>query len=170
MNYKIPTELTTERLKLRIPEENDWKDLYAYYSDMECMRYTAGRALADWEVWRQVATMMGHWQIRGFGPYVMQDLTKGKVLGPIGLWYPLEWPEPEIKWGLSRNYWGNGFAKEAANAVRLMAIEQMPEVHLISLIHKENTSSINLAESLGAVYEKTVEFRATTASVYRHKR
>lgn len=170
MKYKIPTEITTERLKLRIFKENDWKDLYAYYSDAECMRYTAGRALADWEVWRQVATMIGHWEIRGFGPYAMEELSTGKVLGPVGMWYPLEWPEPEIKWGLSKNYWGKGFAKEAANAVRLMAIDHLPEVNLISLINKENTNSINLAESIGAVYEKTVAFRETTASVYRHKK
>lgn len=170
MKYKIPTELITERLKLRTFKESDWKDLYAYYSDAECMHYTVGRALVDWEVWRQVATMIGHWEIRGFGPYAMEELDTGNVLGPVGMWYPLEWPEPEIKWGLSKKYWGNGFAKEAASAVRQIAIEHMPEVKLISLISKENVNSIKLAESLGAVYEKTVEFRATTASIYRHKR
>ena len=60
MKHVIPEELTTERLKLRLFQEKDWQDLFSYYSDEDCMRYTTGRALADWETWRAVATMVGH--------------------------------------------------------------------------------------------------------------
>jgi RimJ/RimL family protein N-acetyltransferase len=168
MKYIIPDALITDRLKLRQFKESDWQDLFAYYSDEDCMRFTTGRALTDWETWRAVATMVGHWELRGFGPYAMEELKTGKVLGPVGLWYPLEWPEPEIKWGLARAYWGNGYAREAAEAVRAMASTQLPEYHLISLIVADNTSSIKLAESLGAVYEKTIPFRDSEASIYRH--
>ena len=170
MKFKIPEEINTERLKLRIFRENDWQDLFSYYSDETCMQYTTGRALSDWETWRAVATMVGHWQLRGFGPYAMEEIASGKVIGPVGLWYPLEWPEPEIKWGLSRSFWGQGYAREAAEAVRVMASTHMPEYHLISLIIANNANSIKLAESLGAKYEKTVPFRETTAALYRHKR
>ena len=170
MIYKIPEQITTSRLKLRFFKENDWQDLHEYYSDEKCMRYTVGRALKDWESWRAVATMMGHWQIKGFGPYAMEDLNTGKVIGPVGMWYPLEWPEPEIKWGLARAYWGQGYAKEAADAVRIMAIEHVPEYDMISLISKGNINSIKLAESIGAVFEKTIAFRDGEASVYRHKK
>jgi RimJ/RimL family protein N-acetyltransferase len=168
MKYKIPLEIKTERLILRYFKEEDWQDLSAYYSDPECMQYTAGRAQADWEVWRKVATMMGHWQIRGYGPYAMEEKSTGKVLGPVGLWYPLEWPEPEIKWGLAKKYWGQGYAREAALAVLEMAAEHLPDLNLISLISTGNVNSIKLAESLGASYEKTVPFRDSEASIYRH--
>jgi RimJ/RimL family protein N-acetyltransferase len=170
MKYKIPLEIKTERLILRYFREEDWQDLSVYYSDPECMQYTAGRAQADWEVWRKVATMMGHWQIRGYGPYAMEEKNTGKVLGPVGLWYPLEWPEPEIKWGLAKKYWGQGFAREAAMAVLEMAAEHLPDLQLISLISTGNVNSIKLAESLGASYEKTVPFRDDEALIYRHVR
>ena len=170
MNFKIPEEIITARLNLRIFKEGDWKDLFAYYSDEDCMRYTVGRALTDWETWRSVATMVGHWQLRGFGPYALEEQNSGKVIGVAGLWHPLEWPEAEIKWGLSRNYWGKGYAREAAEAVRVMASEYLPDYHLISLILAGNTNSIKLAESIGAVYEKTIPFREVEASVYRHKK
>ena len=170
MKYKIPEEINTGRIKLRIFRENDWQDLHEYYSDEACMQYTTGRALADWETWRTVATMVGHWQLRGFGPYAMEEKETGKVLGPVGLWYPLEWPEPEIKWGLARRYWGQGYAREAAEAVRAMATLNVPEYNLISLIVPDNAASIKLAESLGAVYEKTIPFRHHEASIYRHKK
>jgi RimJ/RimL family protein N-acetyltransferase len=169
MNFKIPEEITTERLNLRIFKESDWKDLFAYYSDEDCMRYTAGRSLADWETWRSVATMVGHWQLRGFGPYALEEQNTGKVIGVAGLWYPLEWPEPEIKWGLRRNAWGKGYAREAADAVRLMGIEHLPDVRLISLIDQDNTGSIKVAESIGATFEKIIPFRNGEAAIYRHK-
>ena len=101
----------------------------------------------------------------------MEELKTGKVLGPVGLWYPLEWPEPEIKWGLAKAYWGHGYAREAAEAVRAIASVHMPEYQLISLIDANNSRSIKLAESLEAVYEKTIPFRdGRDASIYRHKK
>lgn len=170
MSYKIPEQLKTKRLRLRKFKEADWRDLYAYYSDAECMKYTSGKALTDWETWRAVATMVGHWELRGFGPYAMEELKSGKVIGPVGMWYPLEWPEPEIKWGLARAYWGQGYAREAAEAVRAMATAHVPEYDLISLIVADNTNSIKLAETLGAVYEKTIPFKDGEALIYRHKK
>ena len=100
----------------------------------------------------------------------MEEVKTGKVIGPVGMWYPLEWPEPEIKWGLARAYWGQGFAREAAEAVRAMAVMHVPEYDLISLISPSNANSISLAESLGEVYEKTIPFRDSEALLYRHKK
>jgi RimJ/RimL family protein N-acetyltransferase len=170
MNYRIPEQIETERLILRTFLESDWKDLYEYYSDEICMKYTSGRRLTDWETWRTMATMIGHWQIRGYGPYALIERTSKKVLGCVGLWYPLEWPEPEIKWGLAKNAWGRGYAREAAETVRQMATKFLPEYHLISLIDPLNVSSIKVATSIGAKYEKTIPFRdGRDVDLYRHK-
>ncbi len=169
--YLIPKNIETERLILRTFKEKDWKDLYHYYSDAECMKYTVGRALADWETWRSLATMVGHWELRKYGPYAMELKETGKVIGPVGLWYPLEWPEPEVKWGLVRREWRKGYAREAVTAVLEMTREYLPDFHLISLILTENSGSIKLAESVGARYEKTIPFRdGREASIYRHRK
>ena len=169
MSYAIPLNLVTDRLFLRKPVEGDWEALTKYYSDEKCMKYTRGRALADWEVWRSVATIIGHWEMRGYGPYTLVEKETQDVIGLSGLWYPLEWPSPEVMWGLARNEWGKGFAKEAAEAVLSMAATHVRDIHLISLISPANINSIRLAESLGAVYEKTIPFRDTEACVYRHQ-
>lgn len=60
MKYKIPEQIESDRMILRKPIDTDRQDLHHYYSDEVCMEFTAGRALADWETWRQVATMIGH--------------------------------------------------------------------------------------------------------------
>lgn len=169
MKYYIPESIETERLLLRIPQEKDWTELLAYYSDEECMRFTAGRAQTEGETWRKVVMMRGHWEFKKYGPYVLELKSSKEVIGVAGMWYPNEWPEPEIKWGISPNYQKKGFAREAAEAVRIKAAEYLPDIKLISLIDKENVASISLANSLGCVYERDFELRGISCSVYRHK-
>ena len=114
--------------------------------------------------------MIGHWQLRGYGPYAIEIKESGKVAGPVGMWFPQEWPEPEIKWGLARAYWGNGFAREAALAVREMAAEYFPDLKLISIIDPENEGSIKVALSIGATLERTTRLRDMDGlHLYRHK-
>ena len=168
MNFLIPERTETKRLILRTFEENDWVDLHKLYSDPECTRYTIQRTLTEGESWRAMASMIGHWQLRRYGPYAVEDKASGEVMGVVGLWYPNDWPEPEIQWALSRAFWGRGYASEAARAVKSIAAKFIPETSLISLIFSENEPSIRLAEALGAKFEKEIEFRGVTAHIFRH--
>ncbi len=170
MNYLIPETAETERLILRTFKEDDWLDLHQLYSDPKCTQYTIQRTLTEGESWRTMATMIGHWQLRGYGPYALEDKATGKVMGPVGLWYPNDWPEPEIKWAISHAYWGHGYASEAARAVKKIAADFMPETSLISLIFSENEPSIKLALAIGAKFEKELEFRGQIAHIYRHSK
>jgi RimJ/RimL family protein N-acetyltransferase len=76
MNYLTPEFLETDRLFLRTFRENDWKDLHKYYSDEECTKYTIGRTLTEGESWRTIAAMIGHWQLRKYGSYVLDQQRK----------------------------------------------------------------------------------------------
>jgi RimJ/RimL family protein N-acetyltransferase len=168
MTYLTPRFLETDRLSLRMFKENDWKDLHKYYSDEECTRYTVGRALTEGESWRTIAAMIGHWELRRYGSYALEEKATQNVIGVAGLDYPNDWPEPEIKWGLIRDFWGKGYASEAVRAIKKMWVEYLPELSLISLIHPKNTNSINLAKAVGAYFESDYEFRGDTWSIYRH--
>ena len=170
MNYLIPEGIETDRLVLRTFKENDWTDLHTLYSDPECTKYTIQRTLTEGESWRTMASLIGHWQIRGFGPYAVEEKLTNRVIGPIGLWYPIDWPEPEIKWAISRSYWGQGYASEAARAVKKIAAQYIPQISLISLIFTENQRSKKLAIALGAKLEKELEFRGLPAQIYRHSK
>lgn len=164
----MPTSIETDRLLLRMFREEDWKDLHEYYSDEVCTRYTFGKPLTEGEAWRAMASMMGHWQLRGFGPYAVVEKESKKVLGPVGLWYPNDWPEPEIKWGLVRQAWGKGYATEAAMAVKKMAFNTIKDCRLISLIMADNQSSVKVAKAVGATFEKEMMFGEKQCHIYRH--
>jgi len=164
----IPLALESARLLLRMPAEGDWRALHAYYGDADSVRYTVGAPLTEAQTWRTLAGVVGHWAWRGYGPYTLLDKDQGHVLGVAGLWFPNDWPEPEIKWALVPAARGHGYAAEAARAVRVMAREHLPGVRLISLIALGNESSVRVAQAAGAHLEREIDFRGNRAAIYRH--
>ena len=164
----VPEELETGRLLLRQFRENDWADLHEYYSDESATRHTFGRRLTEGDTWRIMCSMLGHWQVRGYGPYAVEEKTSNTVLGTVGFWYPNDWPEPEIKWALARRHWGQGFASEAARAVQAAGREYLPGIRLISMIHPDNAASIQLALAIGAKLEKETTYEGAIYNIYRH--
>jgi RimJ/RimL family protein N-acetyltransferase len=149
-------------------EEADWDALHEIFEDDECVRYTIGSPLQRWQTWRTLAGYVGHWQLRGYGPYAAVERSSGIMIGPVGLWFPGEWPEPEIKWCLARRFWGRGYATEAAAAVKTMTARELGWPRLISLILPGNTRSKAVARRLGGYYERTVPFRAGDAEIFAY--
>jgi len=168
MSFLIPESIETARLVLRGFRDEDWRAMHAYYEDPECVAYTTLRPFSEEESRGMVSAILRHWQRLGYGPYAVEDKTSGAVLGTVGLWYPREWPEAEIKWALARRHWGRGFAAEAARAVQAMAARHLPTLRPISLIHADNANSLRLAAAVGAVFEKAMDFRGAVYHVYRH--
>ncbi|WP_207060929.1 GNAT family N-acetyltransferase [Motiliproteus sp. SC1-56] len=170
MEFLVPDHLETERLILRQFRDEDWKDLHHYYSSAEATKFTVGREFTEGETWRTMCGMVGHWQVRGYGPYALEEKSSGRVLGTAGFWYPNDWPSPEIKWALAPEHWGKGYASEAARAVQNAGLSHLPDISLISFINAENTASIRLAHAIGAKFEKEVLFRGANWHIYRHPR
>jgi RimJ/RimL family protein N-acetyltransferase len=108
--------------------------------------------------------------LRNYGSYAVEEKPSGKVIGVVGLDFPGDWPEPEIQWGLVRKYRGKGYASEAVRAVKRITAEYLPDLSLISLIHPGNSSSINLAEAVGAHFEKEHILRDDTWLIFRHSK
>ena len=64
---EIPT-LDTPRLRLRAFTESDFPAYRILVADPQVMRFLGdGRPLSDIDAWRQLATIVGHWALRGFG-------------------------------------------------------------------------------------------------------
>lgn len=165
---EVPLLLETERTRLRPWRELDWRGLQAYYGDEAATAHTVGRAFSEGETWRMLSLMVGHWALRGYGPYALEEKVSGELLGLAGYWYPNDWPDPEIKYALARRYWGQGYASEAVRALQKTWCECFPGKRLISFIHGENLPSKRLAEAVGAVWEEDRPFRGSTWSVYVH--
>lgn len=160
-------ELATERLRLRAFRDSDLDALAAMCADPEVMRYLGdGHTLDREDAWRQMAMLMGHWALRGFGNWAVEDRHTGAYVGRVGLHYPEGWPEREVGWVIARPHWGKGYATEAAHAVFDHVFGTLRWPRLISLIYRDNARSIRVAQRLGERFERQVVVRGHTADVW----
>jgi len=164
----VPT-LETERLLLRGFEARDFESYAAMMADPEVTRYLAdGRPLDRAEAWRQLAMFAGHWVLRGFGVWAVEERATGALIGRIGCFEPEGWPGFEVAYTLARGAWGRGYAREGAAAALRYAREVLGRTSVISVIRPGNEGSIRVATSLGAAPDGTVEFFGGPALIYRY--
>lgn len=147
----------TERLILRQWGDSDFEQFARFHADPEHSRYVGGpmdRATS----WRYFAGVIGHWALRGFGFWAVEEKDSEKLIGGAGLWYPEGWPEPELAYWLIPDAQGKGYAVEACLKSIETAFELMRLPTLVSYIDPSNAPSIRTAERLGGVHEGTAEF------------
>jgi ribosomal-protein-alanine N-acetyltransferase len=144
---RIPT-LRTDRLVLRGPVAADF-DAYATFRASERARLLGG-PFTRMESFHHLAAIVGHWQLRGFGRWIVADAATDAALGVVGPFFPEGWPEPELAWSVFDTVEGRGIAFEAATAARDHAFRALGWTTAVSLIAPSNTRSIALAERLGA--------------------
>jgi RimJ/RimL family protein N-acetyltransferase len=177
--------IETERLRLRrpLPEDAGKPALAEMYADPEVMAFIGGVSdPVDMEF--VVGRWLERWDANGFGPLVVERRDDGEPIGRTGLlvWDTRDWHvatldeagacgQPELGWALARAHWGQGYATEAARAVRHWARSGLGIGRLISVIAPANARSIRVAEKLGAVPGERVElYDASQAVVWEHPR
>jgi len=145
------TTLETRRLILRGWRADDVAPYAALLADPETARFITrrGRPYRASEAWAETAFMIGHWQIRGFGQFVVEARDTGAFLGRAGPLQPEGWPGLEIAWALAPAARGQGYATEAATATAAWAFRTLGPDHLISVIHPDNAASQRVAVRLG---------------------
>lgn len=150
-------QLETERLLLRQWREDDFEPYAKICADEYVMRYIGGKTLTRAEAWRHMAFIIGHWHLRGYGHFAVEEKATGRFVGRIGFLNPEGWPGFEIGWTLGRESWGKGYATEGARRALTYAFDELDKDHVISLIHPENQASMRVAERLGEKREGTAE-------------
>ncbi len=162
----IPT-LETLCLVLRQFRQGDFEPLAKLSADPEVMRYLGdGKPQTRVETWRNLAGFLGHWELRGYGLWAVEEKATGEFVGRIGLLNPEGWPGLEVAWTLARERWGNGFATEGARAAIRHAFEVLKANHLISIIHPDNAASVRVALRVGEKLERHIEFFGVERLVY----
>jgi len=141
--------IETERLILRPPQASDFSALEEMAKDEETMRFIGGVSEPAM-TWRTHAMLTGHWALRGYGFFSVIERESGNWMGRVGPWNPHLWPEPEVGWTITRPYWNQGFAREAAMASINWTFEHLGWEQVTHMIDPANTPSQALARSLGS--------------------
>ena len=160
--------LETERLLLRQFHIFDMGDLERVFGDPEVMYFGPGIQTQSW-IHGWLHGCLENYQKLGFGPWAVVENAGRTVIGYAGLFHFPEidgQPEIEIGYRLARRRWGQGFATEAAAAIRDYAFNVLCLPRLIALIDPQNTASIRVAEKVGMHYEKEVMLEGYTHPDY----
>lgn len=143
--------LETPRLTLRQWTLADFEAYAAMLADPTVMKFLSltRQPVPRFGAWQAFAALVGHWQLRGFGFFAVVERGTEAFVGSVGPWHPEGWPGLEVGWTLRAEYWGRGYATEAARASVDFAFRQLKCSRVISLIHPENAPSKRVAERLG---------------------
>jgi RimJ/RimL family protein N-acetyltransferase len=118
-------------------------------ADPEAARYVGG-VQSRHGAWRGFLTMIGAWQVQGFGMFSVIEKATGRWVGRVGPWHPVDWPGPEVGWTLVRDAWGKGYATEAATAAMDAAFHLLDWDEVIHSIDPANVASQRVAMRLGS--------------------
>jgi RimJ/RimL family protein N-acetyltransferase len=145
--------IESDRLILReIDMERDFEPWCRTHADPETVRYLGGEIMEPARVWRHMAGVIGHWQVRGYGFFSVEEKASGEWVGHVGPWYPGGWPGREVGWTIAREHWGKGFATEAARACLDYAFGALGWDRVIHVILPGNAASIAVARKVGSEF------------------
>ena len=159
--------LQTKRLVLRAMGEHDLIAFEAIFTDERVYRWLGGESPSRAEVWRSIATNLGHWALRGYGQWALEDRATGELVGRAGLWQPEGWPGLEVGWAVAPEHWQRGYATEAGRAARDWGFEHLGAEEIISLTLPHNAASRRVMEKLGLLYDRTEPVAGHDQVVYR---
>jgi RimJ/RimL family protein N-acetyltransferase len=166
VHLAIPT-IETERLSLRPFREADVAALFELLQEPDVFRFIGDRREPTLqETWRAVAGWLGHWAMRGYGQWAIEERGSGRLIGRAGIINPAEWPGPEVGYLLGRQWWGRGYATEAAAATMSWGFRELAFDELISLIDPENHRSIAVATRLGESRRGETTLLGTPVLIY----
>ena len=146
----VPFKLETERLILREMTMEDFDPLYAVLADPDIMQHYP-YVFDEERVRSWIERNRDRYQQYGFGLWAVCLKDTGEMIGDCGLTLQNIYGKqlPEIGYHILKCQQHNGYAKEAAAAVRDWAFKTTSYPALYSYCKYTNIPSIKTAESIG---------------------
>lgn len=141
--------METERLYLRRLNRGDFAQLRRFLQDAEVM-YAWEHAFSDDEVSVWLEENLRRYADDGFSFLAVIEKQSGRFLGVAGpLMEHIDGVKvPGIAYILAKEYWGQGFAKEAAQ-VSADYLRSLGYERVVAEIRPENEASLRVARALG---------------------
>jgi len=141
-SVEIP-RLEGARLTLRAPTASDFPAYQSFFADGEASHFYGG-PMWDGQAWRVLAAQIGHWHLRGYGVWVIEDKETQTCVGACGFAWPEGWPRRELTWWLLPEARGKGLAVEASR----LAIRHAYDVYRWDLVETHMNDKNEAARAL----------------------
>ena len=161
MREKI--ELKTQRLVLRPLGTEYLQTVHAYASDLENTRYMVHLPNETIDETLEFLKSAGaEWEKENPSFYEFAVLHEGRQIGAVSIYLEeggnggtgeseKSAPSGELGWVFHKDYWGQGFASEAAGALVEYAVRELNIRHFIAHCDAENPGSYRVMDATMAV-------------------
>ncbi|GII59900.1 N-acetyltransferase [Planotetraspora thailandica] len=149
----------TSRLILRQPTEDDLDPLAAVNADPRVMRFIGnGTVRSRQQTADGLARARQEWDERGHGMFSVVIRESGRFAGWVALTEPAFLPEilpaVEIGWRLGHEFWGRGYATEAARVALRFGFTSCGLERIVSIRHVDNDASKRVMDKLGMTFDR----------------
>jgi ribosomal-protein-alanine N-acetyltransferase len=145
----INSQLETKRLLLRPMLETDLDALLLIFTDPKVMAAFNHPLFSREQMLGWLQRNIDHQNEFGYGLFSVILKESGELIGDCGLEEMEDQGAAELGYDFRSDFWNQGYATEAACAVRNYAFNVLKLPHLISLIRVGNPSSKRVAEKIG---------------------
>jgi len=155
----IPLPIETERLLVRpFTPGADSNAMVAIYCDPDVMRFVPGGALSDEEAVRAMLESYASVQAEpGFSSWAVVERQAGRLIGDVGFGIFQPTGDIELGYTLARDWWGGGYATEAARACLTAALTHLIAPRIIAVVDAENEASMRVPERIGMTRLESIE-------------
>jgi len=168
MDYYKPKQ--TERLSIRPLTCDDAITWNSFVSDDRATKFFPESMKSEplsAETWLKY--QLERYKNKKYGLMGLVEQSTGSLIGQAGLLIQSinKKDELEIGYHLLPDFWGNGYATEAAKFFKRFAFDNKLSTSVISIIHVNNKASQKVAKRNGMAIDKKVLFRKMPAFIYR---
>jgi len=147
--------LQTPRLILRRFTEADAPLLLQLNSDPEVLKYIHEPALENEEHAKTILTTIILPQYKNnLGRWAVHTKDNNEFIGWCGLKHLIDTGEIDLGYRLMKQFWGKGFAYEAAKHTVEYGFNQLHLKTITGRAHIENTASLKILEKIGMQFIK----------------
>ena len=153
-------EIKTNRLLLRPLSLNDLESVHVYASDKENTMFMYWLPNDTKEETSQfLSKVTDEWKKESPNFYEFAIVINGEQIGAVSVTLNEQKDVGELGWIINKQYWKNGYAAEAAFAIKEFAIKELKVLKLTANCDYRNRDSYKLMEKIGLTLENDSETR-----------
>lgn len=142
----------TDRLFLRKLQDYDVDEIFNMRSNEEIMRYIREPQTIRNESFQWIELISSRWDTEKIGFCGIIEKESKNFVGWCGLWLLKETNEIEVGYAIKKEFWGKGYATEAARRFLKYGFEELNLPKIVAVASPENQGSQNVMKRLGMNY------------------
>lgn len=151
--------IETQRLRLRKISPNDAPFFLQLLNEPSFIRHIGDKGVRSLEDAREyiLSGPVRSYAENRFGLYLVEKKGSQAAVGVCGLIKRTFLDSPDIGFAFLPEYWGEGFATEAAAAVMKFARHTLQIDTIVALVAPDNAGSMRVLEKLGLHYSRNIK-------------